>query len=144
MSDPEEPLRALHARYCDITKRTDRYEPYRWEWTAFSRNYTEQDLVDTLAYILTVNKNRSRGMEIQTSVRKLICDLQEFERHRADMDQKKRELAARKRAWVPSDGEKALGEFRKTEPQPPERGPAVARDVLLKNLTDLKSKLERE
>lgn len=112
MTDPETPLQSLHNTFCRLTGRTDRYEPYRYEWSAWAKIYSEQDLIDTLSYVLNVNKSRKRGMEIQTSVRRLICDVQEFERHRADMDQLARARAAKKRQFQPSEGTSQLAAMR--------------------------------
>lgn len=137
MIDPETPLRALHDKFCTLTGRTDRYEPYRYEWAAWHRIYTEKDLVDTLAYVLLVNKTRKRGMEIQTSVLKLICDVREFERHRADMDLQQRAAAAKKRQWQASAGQVALAEMRREEITPPDEpakriSTALVADSILK------------
>lgn len=144
MDDPEASLRALHDQFCRLTGKQHRYEQWRHDWYEFSRFYTADDLTLVVAYAERVNRQREKRYQIVLSLRKIIGDLRTFDDLLGEAQVDLKAKAARKRAWQPSDGEKALGEFRKTEPQPPERGPAVARDVLLKNLTDLKSKLEKQ
>lgn len=144
MLDPEQPLRLLHDQFCALTGKQHRYEQWRHDWYEFSRFYTPDDLVVVIAYAERVNLKREKRYQIVTSLRKIIGDLRTFDDllGEAQVDLKAR--AARKRAWQPSAADEVVSEFRKTDPQAPERGPVVARDVLLKNLSELKDKLEKQ
>lgn len=109
----------------------------------FSRHYSKADLESTLSYV--IHKNRKADKPWHLRFEKFFdSEFSHFESLRAEAEQFEKARAARKRAWQPDAGQSALAEMRHEEVRPPERGPAVARDVLLKNLTDLKSKLERE
>lgn len=120
MTDPEQPLRSLHNQFCALTGKQHRYEQWRHDWYEFSRFYTADDLTLVIAYAERVNQKREKRYQIVTSLRKIIGDLRVFDDllGEAQVDLKARE--ARKRAWQPSDSDKALSEFRKTEPTAPD------------------------
>lgn len=109
----------------------------------FSRHYSKADLESTLNYVVYRNRKADKPWHLRFE-KFFDSDFSHFESLRAEAEQHDKAKAARKRAWQPSAGESALAEMRREVPTPPERGPVVARDVLIKNLSELKDKLEKQ
>lgn len=121
--DPETILRSLHDQFCQLTGKQHRYEQWRHDWYEFNRFYTRDDLSLVIAYANRVNQKREKRYQIVLSLRKLISDLRAFDDllGEARVDAKAR--AAKARAWQPSEADKILGEFKKTEPTAPDEPP---------------------
>lgn len=144
MSDPETNLKALHSLYCDLTGRTLTYQFYVREWSDFAKVFTADDLRAVLSWVERENKKREWQYRIRTDLLRIIGDLAVFDSLKAEAELDQKAKTAKARAYRPSEGDKILGEFRKTEPTAPDRGPVMTRDVLLKNLSELRSNIEKQ
>lgn len=109
----------------------------------FQKLYSKADLESTLNFIVHQNRKSDKPWHLRFG-KFFDSDFTHFESLRAEAEQHDKAQAARKRAFKPSAGESALAEMRREEVKPVERGPVVARDVLLKNLSELKTKIEQQ
>lgn len=142
--DPEAVLLSLHQLYCSLTGRALTYQFYQRDWSEFVKFFNADDLKFVLAWVERENGKRDKPFQIRTDLLRIIGDLAVFDSLKAEAELETKARAARARAFKPTAGQSALAAMRCEEVQPPERGPVVARDVLLKNLSDLKTKLEQQ
>lgn len=130
MTDSDQPLRAPHNQIqptlqhlldvwnliCGQSVRmTPAVERSLYE---FSKIYSKADLEDTLNFIVYRNRHNDRPWHLRFE-KFFDSEFLHFESLRAEGETAAKAKAAKKRAWVASDGEKTLGEFRCTEPVPP-------------------------
>lgn len=142
MTDPETPLRVLHDLYCKLTGRNLKYQFYQREWRDYAQNFTADDLQVVLAYVERENRQREKRYQIRTELLRIIGDLAVFDSLKADAELWQKAKAARKRAWVPSESDKILGEFRATEPVPPDTSATTCRDALRKALDAARKEID--
>lgn len=118
--DPEVSLKSLHDLYCTLTGRNLTYQFYIREWSDFAKTFTADDLRAVLLWVARENSKRDRQFRIRTDLLRIVGDLAVFDSLKAESELWHKEQAARKRAWSPSDSDKALADFRKTDPTAPD------------------------
>lgn len=123
MTDPETNLHDLHRLYCTLTGRNLTYQFYVREWADFAKVFNADDLRAVLAWVDRVNKKREWQYRIRTDLLKLIGDLAVFDSLKAEAELDAKARAAKVRAWQPSESDKILAEFKKTEPTAPDEPP---------------------
>lgn len=144
MTDPETPLHSLHSTFCRLTGRNLRFTFYQNEWRDFSQHFTEQDLNAVLAWVARENAKREARYRIRTELLRIIGDLQLFEQLRAEAELESKRLAAKRRQVLPGAGDKALAEFRHTEPTVPDAPPRMPKELLVQNLEKLRDQLKNQ
>lgn len=109
----------------------------------FQKLYNKADLESTLNFIVYRNRHSDRPWHLRFE-KFFDSEFAHFESLRAEAEQYDKAQAARKRAWRPTEGEKTLGAFRKTEPRAPEAPARMAKELILSNLDKLKTDLEKQ